>query len=298
MDRLVLPTLERAAGEAPGTALRGRLQPRVPARGDGGQGLLRPAQDRHRRARARRHRAAARHLRRHRRAVVRGAVRGRRDGQVRRQLAGTRSRSRSPTRSAGSRIARGIDPQAVADMFLADTKLNVSAGLPPARRPVRRLLPAQGPVRHAGAGARGRPVRAGAGGCRESNALHLAWICPGGARQALAAAGPGAAGRACRSRRARTTCATARCSTWPRCWSRPATTCTCYDPDLDPARLVGVNFARRRRAPGGAAGALRRRPRVRGGEGAADRAGQAHARRARAAAAGAVPVLDVTRLGA
>ena len=62
MDRLVLPTLERAAGRAARQALRGRLQSRVPARGHGRQGLLRPAQDRRRRARARHHQAAPGHL--------------------------------------------------------------------------------------------------------------------------------------------------------------------------------------------------------------------------------------------
>ena len=62
MDRLVLPALLQAAGEPPGPALRGGLQPAIPARGHRGQGLPGTAQDRGRRARARHRQTAARHL--------------------------------------------------------------------------------------------------------------------------------------------------------------------------------------------------------------------------------------------
>ena len=76
----------RRRRRGPGRALRGRVQPRVPARGDGDQGLLRPAQDRDRRARARGHAAARGIYEGIDAPAVRGAVRGRRDGEVRRQL--------------------------------------------------------------------------------------------------------------------------------------------------------------------------------------------------------------------
>ena len=39
-------------------------------------------------------------------------------------------------------LGQGVDPQAVADVFLADTKLNISHGLSAARRALWRLLPA------------------------------------------------------------------------------------------------------------------------------------------------------------
>ena len=86
MERLVLPTLARAAGRAARAALRGRLQSRVPARGDGRQGLFRPAQDRRSASASPASRGGSLGIYDGiDGTVVRGAVPGGRDGQVRRQ---------------------------------------------------------------------------------------------------------------------------------------------------------------------------------------------------------------------
>ena len=182
-------------------------------------------------------------------------------------------------------LARGVDPQAVADVFLADTKLNVS---PVYLRPggpfggsclPKDLSGMLSLAREAGLSA---PLLAGA---KESNAVHLAWIFQE-VRRALPPPGPvllvglsfkagtddlrqqpePGAGRAAARGRVRP----ARARPGPR-------------PGAADRRELRAGA----RAPGGAAGALRRRPRLRGGEGPAVRPWQDRAGRARPAAAGA-----------
>ena len=132
----------------------------------------------------------------------------------------------------------------MADIFLADTKLNVSPYYLRPGGPFRRLVPAQGPVGHAGAGARRRPVAAGAG------------RCPGEQRAASGLAGAGGA-RQGRGRRGRILllglsfkAGTDDLRNSPlldlaEILVEAGYDLAIYDPDLDPARLVGVDLAGR-----------------------------------------------------
>ena len=113
--------------------------------------------------------------------------------------------------------------------------------LPAPGRALWRLLPAQGPLRHAGAGARVRARRAGAGRCQESNGLHLAWLAQA-IRARLPAPGPilqlGLSFKA----------GTDDLRNSPlldlaEILVEGGYDLTIHDPDVDPARLVGVNFA-------------------------------------------------------
>ena len=79
-------------------------------------------------------------------------------------------------------------------------------------------------------------------GIKGSNAVHLAWHLPAGAA-GVPAARPGAAGSGCRSRRGPTTCATARLVDLAELLLQAGYELQVYDPDLDPARLIGANFA-------------------------------------------------------
>ena len=139
-------------------------------------------------------------------------------------------------------LAKGIDPQLVADMFLADTKLNISpAYLRPGGPFGGSCLPKDLSAMLAVAREAGVQVPV-LSGTKESNAVHARLAGAGGA----GARSP-RPGRCCswafRSRRAPTISGTARSWSWPRRCSMPATIFGCSIPDLDPERLVGVNFA-------------------------------------------------------
>ena len=117
--------------------------------------------------------------------------------------------------------ARGIDPQAVADIFLSDTKLNVSAYyLRPGGRSAAPACPRTCPACW-----RWRATPACRCRCWPAAARATRCTWPGWRRRCGPRWRP--PGRCCswgcRSSRARTICATAHCSTWPRSWSRPAT---------------------------------------------------------------------------
>jgi GDP-mannose 6-dehydrogenase len=138
-------------------------------------------------------------------------------------------------------LAKGIDPQAVADMFLADTKLNVSpAYLRPGGPFGGSCLPKDlgamlALARESGVQA---PVLAGT---RESNAVHGAWLAQA-VQARLAPPGPvllmGLSFKA----------GTDDLRNSPLLELAEALLDAGYDlrvfdPDLDPERLVGVNFA-------------------------------------------------------
>ena len=76
---------------------------------------------------------------------------------------GTRSRSASPTRSATSCKALGVDAHKVMDIFCQDQQAQPLAVLPQARLRLRRLVPAEGRARAALQGEDARRVR-----CRSS----------------------------------------------------------------------------------------------------------------------------------
>ncbi len=138
-------------------------------------------------------------------------------------------------------IARDVDPQLVADMFLADTKLNVSpAYLRPGGPFGGSCLPKDlgamlALAREAGVQA---PVL---GGVRESNAVHAAWLAQR-VRGRLAPPGPVLLmGLSFKS-------GTDDLRNSPLLELAEALLDAGYDlrvfdPDLDPERLVGVNFA-------------------------------------------------------
>jgi GDP-mannose 6-dehydrogenase len=138
-------------------------------------------------------------------------------------------------------VSRGIDPQAVADIFLADTKLNISPlylrpGGPYGGSCLPKDLAAMlALAREAGLAV---PVLAGT---QESNALHLAWIT---ARIHTLAPPPGPVLLAGLSFKAGTD--DLRNSPWLELAERlldAGYDLRVHDPDLDPDRLVGVNFA-------------------------------------------------------
>ena len=125
-------------------------------------------------------------------------------------------------------VARGIDPQAVAELFLADTKLNLSADyLRPGGPFGGSCLPKDLSGMLALADGAGVPVPVLAG-VADSNRRHLAWLAQA-VRARVAPPGPVLL-LGLPSSRAPTTCATARCSTSPACWSRRATSCCCTTP--------------------------------------------------------------------
>ena len=181
-------------------------------------------------------------------------------------------------------IARGIDPQAVAEIFLADTKLNVSPYyLRPGGPYGGSCLPKDlsGMLALARDSGLAVPVLAGA---RDSNGLHLSWLAQA-VRAKLPPPGPilllGLSFKA----------GTDDLRNSPlldlaEILVEAGYDLAIYDPDVDPARLVGVNFAvaaehqatlmdRMTHDLEGAAAA-----------GQADRPGQADPGRARAAAGG------------
>jgi GDP-mannose 6-dehydrogenase len=137
--------------------------------------------------------------------------------------------------------ARGIDPQAVAEIFLADTKLNVS---PHYLRPGGPFGGACLPKDLSGMLALARdaglsvPVLAGT---RESNLLHLAWLA-----QAVRAkvAVPGRILLLGLSFKAGTDdLRNSPLLDLAEILVEAGYELAIHDPDLDPARLVGVNFA-------------------------------------------------------
>lgn len=138
-------------------------------------------------------------------------------------------------------VARGIDPQRVADIFLADTKLNISpAYLRPGGPFGGSCLPKDLSAMLALARECGLavPVLAGVG---ESNALHLAWIV---ARISELAPPPGPVLLVGLSFKAGTD--DLRNSPFLALAERlldAGFDLRVHDPDLDPDRLVGVNFA-------------------------------------------------------
>lgn len=138
-------------------------------------------------------------------------------------------------------LAKGVDPQLVADMFLADTKLNVSpAYLRPGGPFGGSCLPKDLGAMLAVAREAGVHVPV-LGGARESNAVHAAWLAQA-VRARLAPPGPillmGLSFKA----------GTDDLRNSPLLELAEALLDAGYDlrvfdPDLDPARLVGVNFA-------------------------------------------------------
>jgi GDP-mannose 6-dehydrogenase len=137
--------------------------------------------------------------------------------------------------------ARGIDPQAVAEIFLADTKLNISPYyLRPGGPYGGSCLPKDlsGMLALARDAGLAVPVLAGA---RDSNGLHLAWLAQA-VRAKLPPPGPvlqlGLSFKA----------GTDDLRNSPlldlaEILVEAGYDLSIYDPDLDPARLVGVNFA-------------------------------------------------------
>lgn len=138
-------------------------------------------------------------------------------------------------------VARGIDPQRVADMFLADTKLNIS---PAYLRPGGPFGGSCLPKDLGAMLALAREVGVHApllGGARESNAVHTAWLAQK-VRARLAPPGPvllmGLSFKA----------GTDDLRNSPLLELAEALLDLGYDlrvfdPDLDPERLIGVNFA-------------------------------------------------------
>jgi GDP-mannose 6-dehydrogenase len=138
-------------------------------------------------------------------------------------------------------VAKGIDPQRVADMFLADTKLNVSpAYLRPGGPFGGSCLPKDLGAMLALAREAGVQVPV-LGGTKESNAVHAAWLAQA-VRLRVAPPGPvllmGLSFKA----------GTDDLRNSPLLELAEALLDASYDlrvfdPDLDPDRLVGVNFA-------------------------------------------------------
>jgi GDP-mannose 6-dehydrogenase len=138
-------------------------------------------------------------------------------------------------------VARGLPPQAVAEIFLADTKLNISPYyLRPGGPYGGSCLPKDlsGMLALARESGLAVPVLAGA---RESNGLHLAWLAQA-IRARLPAPGPilqlGLSFKA----------GTDDLRNSPlldlaEILVEGGYDLTIHDPDIDPARLVGVNFA-------------------------------------------------------
>lgn len=240
MDRLVLPALERAAGEAPGRRYEVAFNPE----------FLREA-------------TAIRDYDRPPKVVI-----GERMPGASRRLLGIYDHLEAPVFEVSYAVAemvkfvdnsfhalkvafaneigricvaRGIDPQQVADIFLADTKLNVSpAYLRPGGPFGGSCLPKDlagmlALAREAGLAA---PVLAG---IRESNALHLAWIA---ARVRALAPPPGPVLLAGLSFKAGTDdLRNSPLLELAELLLDAGYDLRVHDPDLDPDRLVGVNFA-------------------------------------------------------
>jgi GDP-mannose 6-dehydrogenase len=137
--------------------------------------------------------------------------------------------------------ARGIEPQAVADIFLADTKLNVSPYyLRPGGPYGGSCLPKDlsGMLALARDAGLSVPVLAGA---RESNALHLAWLA-----QAVRAkvAPPGPVLQLGLSFKAGTDdLRNSPLLDLAEVLVEDGYHLAIHDPDVDPSRLIGVNFA-------------------------------------------------------
>lgn len=138
-------------------------------------------------------------------------------------------------------LAKGVDPQVVADMFLADTKLNVSpAYLRPGGPFGGSCLPKDLSAMLALAREAGVPVPVLAG-TRESNAVHGAWL---GQRVKARIAAPGPVLLMGLSFKAETD--DLRNSPLLELAENlldAGYDLRVFDPDLDPDRLVGVNFA-------------------------------------------------------
>ena len=138
-------------------------------------------------------------------------------------------------------IAKGIDPQRVADMFLADTKLNVSpAYLRPGGPFGGSCLPKDLGAMLAMAREAGVQVPV-LGGTRESNEVHGAWLV-----QAIQARGPppGPVLLIGLSFKAGTDdLRNSPLLTLAEALLDAGYDLRVFDPDLDPDRLVGVNFA-------------------------------------------------------
>ena len=138
-------------------------------------------------------------------------------------------------------LSRGLDPQGVADLFLADTKLNISPyylrpGGPFGGSCLPKDLSAMlALARDAGLSV---PVLTGA---KESNAMHLAWVLQAIKRKAPA---PGPVLLLGLSFKAGTDdLRNSPLLDLAEMLLEAGYELSVHDPDLDPARLIGVNFA-------------------------------------------------------
>ena len=138
-------------------------------------------------------------------------------------------------------LSRGIDPQSVADLFLADTKLNISSyylrpGGPFGGSCLPKDLSAMlSLARDAGLSV---PLLAGA---KESNAMHLAWILQAIKHRAPA---PGPVLLLGLSFKAGTDdLRNSPLLDLAEMLLEAGYELSVHDPDLDPSRLIGVNFA-------------------------------------------------------
>lgn len=138
-------------------------------------------------------------------------------------------------------VSRGIDPQAVAEIFLADTKLNISPYyLRPGGPYGGSCLPKDlsGMLALAREAGLAVPVLAGT---KESNGLHLAWLAQGIRRKVPI---PGPILQLGLSFKAGTDdLRNSPLLDLAELLVEGGYELRIFDPDLDPARLVGVNFA-------------------------------------------------------
>lgn len=240
MARLVLPTLERAAGEAPGRRYEVAFNPEFLRESTAVQDYFSPPKI----------------VVGERERGVTGRLRGLYDGieapffevpfavaEMTKLVDNSWHAVKVAFANEVGRVgaARGLDPQAVADIFLADTKLNVSACyLRPGGPYGGSCLPKDlsGMLALARDAGLAVPLLAGA---RESNGLHLAWLAqmvrakvavPGPVLQLGLSFKPGT-----------DDLRNSPLLDLAEILVEDGYDLAIFDPDVDPARLVGANFA-------------------------------------------------------